>query len=193
MTQALWEGRKEEQLIEKDVEIEAEDVKVRFVFFKGPHVKCVEVPGPGVKSELQLLVYTTATAMQDPGHTCDLHHSSGQQQILNPTERCQGSNPHPRGYSSGLLPLSHNGSSVKVRLNCLVFIGEGVYFPPLLHLSSSLILRPSSPHSPSPWPRFLRQGLLAPGEWVRLTKEKRSLFPSLVLFLAQNASSPILA
>ena len=28
-----------------------------------------------------------------------------------PTERGQGSNPHPYGYQSGSLPLSHNGNS----------------------------------------------------------------------------------
>ena len=46
----------------------------------------MEVPRLGVKSELQLPVYTTdtATAMRDPSHICDLHHSSCQHQILNP-------------------------------------------------------------------------------------------------------------
>ena len=44
----------------------------------------MEVPRLGVKSELQLLAYTIATAMQDPGQGCDLHHSSRQRQILNP-------------------------------------------------------------------------------------------------------------
>ena len=28
--------------------------------------------------------YTTATAMQDPSHVCDLYHSSWQHQTLNP-------------------------------------------------------------------------------------------------------------
>ena len=32
----------------------------------------------GVESELQLLAYTTAPAMLDPSHICDLHHSSWQ-------------------------------------------------------------------------------------------------------------------
>ena len=53
-----------------------------FVFL-GPHLQHREVPRLGVKSELQLLAYTTATAMQDPSHVCDLHHSSWQHQILN--------------------------------------------------------------------------------------------------------------
>ena len=43
----------------------------------------MEVPRLGVKSELQLPVYTTATATQDPSQVCDLHHSSQQHQILN--------------------------------------------------------------------------------------------------------------
>ena len=44
----------------------------------------MEVLRLGVQSELQLLVSATATAMQDPSHICDLHHSSRQRQILNP-------------------------------------------------------------------------------------------------------------
>ena len=34
--------------------------------------------------ELQLLAYTTATAMPDPSHVCNLHHSSQHRRILNP-------------------------------------------------------------------------------------------------------------
>ena len=37
-----------------------------------------------VKSELQLLVHTTATVIQDPSHIFNLHHSSQQHRILNP-------------------------------------------------------------------------------------------------------------
>ena len=44
----------------------------------------MEVPRLGVKLELQLLAYTTAIAMPDPSHICDLRHSSWQCQILNP-------------------------------------------------------------------------------------------------------------
>ena len=57
-----------------------------FFFFKslGPHVWHMDVPGAGVKSDLQLLAYTTATETQDPSLVCDLHHSSKQHQILNP-------------------------------------------------------------------------------------------------------------
>ena len=44
----------------------------------------MEIPNLGIELELQLLAYTTATAMPDPSHVCDLHHSSGQHPILNP-------------------------------------------------------------------------------------------------------------
>ena len=43
----------------------------------------------GVKLELQLLAYTTATAAPDPSHVCDLHHVSQQRQILNPLNRAR--------------------------------------------------------------------------------------------------------
>ena len=43
----------------------------------------MEVPRPGVESELQLPAYTTATAMPELSCICDLHHSLWQCQILN--------------------------------------------------------------------------------------------------------------
>ena len=55
-----------------------------FVFcFLGLHPRHKEVPRLGVESELQLQACTTATAMWDPRHICDLHHSSQQCQIFN--------------------------------------------------------------------------------------------------------------
>ena len=44
----------------------------------------MEVPRLGIKSELQLPAYTTATTTQDPSRVFDLYHSSRQRQILNP-------------------------------------------------------------------------------------------------------------
>ena len=44
----------------------------------------MEVPRLGVKLELQLRAYTTATVMPDLSRLCDLHHSSQQSWILNP-------------------------------------------------------------------------------------------------------------
>ena len=55
-----------------------------FFVFLGPHPLHMEVPRLGVELELQLPAYTTATAMCDPRHVCDLHHSSWQHWNLNP-------------------------------------------------------------------------------------------------------------
>ena len=50
----------------------------------GLHPRPLEVPRLGVRSELLLLAYTTATATRDPSRICDPHYSSWQCQILNP-------------------------------------------------------------------------------------------------------------
>ena len=44
----------------------------------------MEVSRLGVKLELQLRAYSTATATPDPSRICDLYLSSWQRQILNP-------------------------------------------------------------------------------------------------------------
>ena len=49
----------------------------------------MEVLRLGVELELQLLAYATATATQDPGHVCNLHHSSRQRRILNPLRKAR--------------------------------------------------------------------------------------------------------
>ena len=49
----------------------------------GPHPRHMEVPRLGVQSELQLPVYTTATATWDLNCVWDPHHSLGQCRILN--------------------------------------------------------------------------------------------------------------
>ena len=43
----------------------------------------------GVKSELELLAYTTATAMQDPSRACDLHHSSQHRWVPDPLSKAR--------------------------------------------------------------------------------------------------------
>ena len=48
------------------------------IFFPGSHLQHMEVPSLGFELELQLPAYATATATQDPGHVCDLDHSSWQ-------------------------------------------------------------------------------------------------------------------
>ena len=45
------------------------------------------VPGLGVESELQLQAYTTALAMPDPSHICDLHRSFWQHPLSEARDR----------------------------------------------------------------------------------------------------------
>ena len=52
------------------------------IFFNA-FTEAYEVPRLGVKLEVQLSAYTTATATQDLSHFCDLYHSSQQRRILN--------------------------------------------------------------------------------------------------------------
>ena len=71
----------------------------------------MEVPRLGVKSELQLLAYITAIAMQDPSLVCDLHCSSWQRQILNPLRENRGSSRNLMDPSQVHQPLRHKGNS----------------------------------------------------------------------------------
>ena len=48
---------------------------IYFCFVLGLHLQHMEVPRLGVKSELQVIAYTTVTLTPDPSWGCDLHHS----------------------------------------------------------------------------------------------------------------------
>ena len=71
----------------------------------------MEVPRLGVESELQLLPYTTATAMPDASRVYNLHHSSQQRQILNPLSEARDRTLNLMVPSWIRSPLSHNGKS----------------------------------------------------------------------------------
>ena len=60
-----------------------------FVLLFRPIPVAYEVPGLGVEVELQLLAYTTATALPDLSCICDLHHTLWQRQILNPLSKAR--------------------------------------------------------------------------------------------------------
>ena len=60
-----------------------------FFLLLGPHRQHMEVPRLGVKVELQLPVYTTATATRDLSRIYGLWHSSQQHRILNPLSRAR--------------------------------------------------------------------------------------------------------
>ena len=65
----------------------------RFFFsllcFSGPHLWHLEVPRLGVKSELQLSAYATATATPDLSHVCNLYHSSWECWIPHPLSQAR--------------------------------------------------------------------------------------------------------
>ena len=83
-----------------------------FLFFvKGPHPRHMEIPRLGFESELQLLAYSTATAIPDPSPICNLYHNSGQCRILNPLSEARDQTCLLMGTSRVLNPLSHNGNS----------------------------------------------------------------------------------
>ena len=55
----------------------------------GLPLRHMEVPKLGVELELQLLTYTTATAMPDPSQLCNLCCSLQQHQVLNPLSKAR--------------------------------------------------------------------------------------------------------
>jgi len=57
------------------------------LFVSGPHLQHMEVPRLGVELELQLLAYTTTTAMWDSSHVCNLHYRSWQCRIPDPLRK----------------------------------------------------------------------------------------------------------
>ena len=68
----------------------------------------MEVPTGGVKAELQLPAYITATATPDPSYLCDLHLSLWQRQILNPLSETRDQTRILMDTSQVLNLLPHN-------------------------------------------------------------------------------------
>ena len=68
------------------------NISLFYFILRGPYPQQMEVPRLVVKSELQLLVYITATATRDLSLFCGLHHSLRQPRILNPLSQGRGSN-----------------------------------------------------------------------------------------------------
>ena len=72
----------------------------------------MEVPGLGVKSEMQLPAYTTATAMWDLRHIYNVCHSLRQHQILNSLREVRDGSSILVDTSQVPNPLSHKENSL---------------------------------------------------------------------------------
>ena len=71
----------------------------------------MEVPRLGIELELHLLVFATATAMQDPSCVYDLCHSQWQHWILNPLTEARDCACILMDARWVLNPLNHNRNS----------------------------------------------------------------------------------
>ena len=79
--------------------------------FLGPYLQNMEVPRLGVRLELQVPAYTTATATWDPSHICHLHCSLWQHWILNTMTEARDWTCFLMDASWVHNQLSHNGNS----------------------------------------------------------------------------------
>ena len=84
-----------------------------FVFlpFPGPLPRHMEVPRPGVESELQPPAYARATATQDPSRVRNPHHSPQQRRNLNPLSKGRDRTRNPMAPSRIRQPLRPDGNS----------------------------------------------------------------------------------
>ena len=73
----------------------------------------MEIPGLGVKLELQLPACATTTAMRDLTFVCNPRHSLWQHLILNPLSEARDQTLILMATSWVLNPLSHNGNFEK--------------------------------------------------------------------------------
>ena len=87
----------------------------------------MEVPRPGVASELQLPAYATATATPDLSLVCHPHRSSRQHWILNPLSKA-GVEPANSWFLVGFV-----SAAPRQELLCLIFEQPSYCFPKQLH------------------------------------------------------------
>ena len=91
--------------------------------FLGPLMQLMKAPRLGVELELQLLAYTTATAMPGMSCVCNPHHSSQQCQIPKPMSKSKDWTHDLMNTSWVLNPLSHNRNSM-LRIIAFIFTND---------------------------------------------------------------------
>ena len=132
----------------RTVWLETETFSIPFFFFfcfLGLHVWHVEVPRLGFELELQLLAYTTATAMQDLGQICNLHHRSQQHWILNPLSEARDQTCVLMDTSQVLNLLSHNRNTTFILLIFFSFFLFLFFWP-----HHSIWIEPEPQQQPKP-------------------------------------------
>ena len=87
----------------------------------------MEVSRLGVKLELQLLAFTTATATWDPSHVFDLHYSLRQHKILNPPSEAMDQTRILMHTSWVRNLLGYNGNSYSLTLKGKKLIKDPFY------------------------------------------------------------------
>ena len=109
-------------------QISLKDTNLFLSFLGHTNTQNMEVPRWGVKSEVQLLAYTTATAMPESSHICYLNHRWWQCRILKLIEWGKGSNLYPHGYIinhftcfSSILNITFNHQNISERRLMLSF------------------------------------------------------------------------
>ena len=80
----------------------------------------MEVSRLAIKLELQLLAHTTAIAMQDLNHVCNLHHSSWQHGILNQLSKARDQPCNLMDTSCVHNLLRHNRNSLRLLLDAVL-------------------------------------------------------------------------
>ena len=149
-------------------------------FFLGLHLSHMEVSRLGIKLELQLLDFTTATATWDPSRVCDLHHSPLQHWILNSLSRARDGTCILTDTTQVLNPLSH-------RRSCYFFFSSHYTLPPntFINLDKSF---PVTEQQDSIFLQNEKSGLEDPEVLPRILRQPAFLLPSISLPEGQHPS-----
>ena len=100
--------------------------------FLGPRLRHMDVPRPGVGSELQLPAYATVTATPDPSCICNLRLSLHPGRILNPLREAGDRTRILMDTMRVFKPLSHNRNSLCNLFSETGLLGARFFSPTVL-------------------------------------------------------------